>query len=78
MIEKRLIEIYNEASKYLYINQNNTNQKSKHWERYNLKKFTLDNLINFRNDEGLSSGLDDQNDTFTFKLYSLIVNRTSE
>ena len=48
MDDKRLIEIYKEASKYFYSNQNNTNQKSKHWERYNLKEFTLD--INY-NDE---------------------------
>ena len=52
MDDKRLIEIYKEASKYFYSNQNNTNQKSKHWERYNLNEFTLDNLINFRNTEG--------------------------
>ena len=52
MDNKRLIEIYKEASKYFYSNQNNTNQKSKHWERYNLKEFTLDNLINFRNTGG--------------------------
>lgn len=80
MDEKRLIEIYKEASKYFYSNQNNTNQKSKHWERYNLKEFTIDNLINFRNTGGgrLSEGLDEQNDNFTFKLYSEIINQTSE
>ena len=32
MDEKRLIDIYKEASKYFYGIQNNTNQKSKHWE----------------------------------------------
>lgn len=78
MDEKRLIDIYKEASKYFYGIQNNTNQKSKHWERYNLKEFTLDNLINFRNDGKLSGGLDDQNDNFTFKLYSEIINQISE
>ena len=78
MDEKRLIEIYKEASKYFYSNQNNTNQKSKHWEEYNLKEFTLNNLINFRNDGKLSGGLDDQNDNFTFKLYSEIINQISE
>jgi len=75
---KRLIDIYKEASKYFYVIQNNTNQKSKHWERYNLKEFTLDNLINFRNDGKLSAGLDDQNEHFTFKLYSEIINQISE
>ena len=39
---------------------------------------SLDNLVNFRNDGKLSRGLDDQNDTFTFKLYSEIINKTSE
>lgn len=78
MDEKRLIDIYKEASKYFYGIQNNTNQKSKHWESYNLKEFTLDNLINFRNDGKLSGGLDDQNDNFTFKLYSEIINQISE
>ena len=79
--EKKLIEIYKEASKYFYTNKNNTNQKSNHWERYNLKEFTSDNLINFRNhgnDERLSGGLDDQNDTFAFKVYSEVINKTSE
>ncbi len=78
MDEKKLIKIYNESSKYFYSNKNNTNQKSRHWERYNLKKFTLDNLINFRNNGRLSEGLDDQCDNFSFKLYSEIVNQTSE
>jgi len=78
MDEKRLIEIYKETSRYFYGNQNNTNQKSKHWEIYNLKKFTLDNLINFRNDGNLSAGLDDQNDTFAFNEYSEVINKTSE
>jgi putative sugar O-methyltransferase len=78
MNEKRLIDIYTEASKFFYNNNQNTNQKSKHWKKYNLKEFTLDNLINFRNDGRLSEGLDDQNDVFTFKLYSEIINKTSE
>lgn len=83
MSEKRFIEIYNQASEYFYNNRNNKNQKSKHWESYNLKKFTLDNLINFRNlnnskDSMLSAGLDDQDDAFSFKLYSEITNKISE
>ena len=78
MDKKKLIEIYNDASKYFYARKNNTLQKSKHWEKYDLREFTLDNLINFRNDGKLSRGLDDQNDTFTFKFYSEIINKTSE
>ena len=78
MDENKLIEIYKYSSKYFYSNQNNTNQKSKHWESYNLKEFSLDNLINFRNDGKLSGGLDDQNDNFTFKFYSEIINQIPE
>ena len=47
------------------------NQAVKHAgikDKYNLREFTKDNLINFRNDGKLSGGLDDQNDTFAFKL----------
>ena len=82
--EKKLIEIYKEASKYFYSNQNNANQRSIHWQSYFLEEVTLDNLINFRKghinkfDGKLSVGLDDQNDNFTFKLYSEIINQTSE
>ena len=77
-MENNLIKIYKKASEYFYGNRNNLNQKSKHWERYNLKEFTLDNLTNFRNYNKLSGGLDDQNDNFTFKIYSEIINKTSE
>ena len=78
MDKKKLIEIYKDTSNYFYSDKNNTLQKSKHWKKYNLREFTLDNLVNFRNDGKLSRGLDDQNDTFTFKLYSEIINKTSE
>jgi hypothetical protein len=39
-----------------------SNYKSKHWERYNLRKklYIKSNLFNFRNNK-LSDGLDDQN-----------------
>ena len=73
MDENKLIEIYKEASKYFYTNQNNSNQKSKHWKKYNLREFTKDNLINFRNDGKLSGGLDDQNNTFTFNRKELLL-----
>ena len=73
-----LIEIYKEASKYFYSNQNYTNQKSKHWKKYYSKEFSFDNVINFRNDRRLSEGLDDQNDNYTSKLYSKIINQIPE
>ena len=73
-----MIKIYKEASNFFYNINTNLNQKSKHWKSYNLKEFNVDNLINFRNDGRLSGGLDDQSDKFTFKIYSEIVNKTSE
>jgi hypothetical protein len=77
MYEKKLIKIYNEASKY-FNNNSNKNQKSKHWKRYDTRKFSIDNLINFRNSKKLSAGLDDHNDNFTFKFYSEVINQISE
>ena len=76
--EENLISIYEDASKYFYKNSENKIQKSKHWKRYDQKKFTLQNLINFRKDSRLSVFLDDQKDNFHFKIYSKIVNDLSE
>jgi len=44
--------------------------KSKHWERYNLKKklYKKSNLVNFRNNQ-LSQGLDDQSSLKNIKKY---------
>jgi len=78
MNEKEYIEIYKEASKFFYGNKNNKNQLSAHWELFNLKEFTADNLVNFRNKGKLSRGLDDQTDNFLFKIFAEIVNQTSE
>lgn len=76
---KRLIDIYKGASNYFYCNDNNDNQKSIHWKkRYDFKEYTLENLLNFRKDNRLSKGLDDQNNNFTFKLYFEIINQISE
>ena len=78
MSKEKLLEIFNEANNFFYSNQSNKNQKSKHWKRFDKKKFTLDNLINFRGDGNLSEGLDDQNNNFAFKTYSEISNKISE
>ena len=77
MDPKKLIEVYKEASKYFYNNKDNSEQKSKHWEMYNSREFTLDNLINFRNNQRLSRSLDDDSDS-TFKIYSEIISKVSE
>ena len=78
MNEKKLLEIYHQASDFFYNNSLNYNQKSKHWKRYNLKNFNLNNLINFRKEGNLSKGLDDQDVVFSFKIYSDIVSKISE
>ena len=77
MDPKKLIEVYKEASKYFYNNKDNSEQKSEKWEKYNSREFTLDNLINFRNNQRLSRNLDDYSDS-TFKIYSEIISKVSE
>jgi len=79
MNEKKLIDIYEQAFNYFYNDKLNINQKSKHWKKYDLRKFNLNNLINFRSShDSLSSGLDDQNEPFSFKLFADIINELSE
>ncbi len=76
---KELIEIYEEASKYFYLNKKHNNQKSTHWKKlYDFKEYNVDNVLNFRKNKILSKGLDDAYDDFTFKLYCEIINKTSE
>ena len=47
-------------------------------KRFNLADFTEENLKNFRNDSKLSRYLDDQTDSFSFRLYAKIINKISE
>ena len=79
MNEKKLIKIYEDAFNTFYNNMSNINQKSKHWKKYDLRKFNSNNLINFRSSyDSLSSGLDDQHEPFSFKIFALIINELSE
>ena len=78
--EKNLIDIYKEASNFFYTDRKNLSQKSKHWKSwYNFKNFNEDTLKNFRHSKNkLSSGLDATSNSFSFKIYSDLVNKTSE
>ena len=78
---KRLFEVFNENSQDFFNNIENKDQKSEHWKtRYRLKKFTIENLINFRSSD-LSLGLDDSAwgaDLLSFRVYAEVVNQISE
>jgi len=79
---KRLIEVFNKQSKDFYNTDKNKYQKSEHWKtRYKLKRFTIENLVNFRSND-LSQGLDDSATAvagdFPFLVYAQVVNQTSE
>ena len=78
--ELDLIKIYEDASENFYNDNKNTGQKSKHWKRYDFKKFNLDNLKNFRSKGNLSEGLDDGNTdkNFSFNIFADIVRETTE
>jgi putative sugar O-methyltransferase len=71
---QRILKIFNIAIKDLKIKKH----KSKHWEIYNSRSFKLETLKNFRSSDGLSYGLDDQDNFFSFKIYSDIVRALSE
>ena len=70
---KRLLKVFSENSKSFYKNTENKDQKSKHWKtRYRIKKFSTENLINFRSSD-LSLGLDDaagQTDLLSSRVYN--------
>ena len=77
----RLLEVFNENSQDFYKNPENKDQKSKHWKtRYRIKKFSIENLINFRSSD-LSMGLDgsaEHSGVLSFRVYAEIVNQISE
>ena len=78
MDNSELINIYDEAFNFFYNQQNNLIQKSKHWESYNVKKFTSENLENFRGPKSLSLGLDDQNNRIHFKIFYELIKKTNK
>lgn len=77
-IETYLLEVFNKSRAFFYQKENNKLQKSDHWERYDIKSFSSKALENFRKEGGLSHSLDDVKDTFSFKLYTEVVNLVSE
>ncbi|MBD1144430.1 putative sugar O-methyltransferase [Pelagibacterales bacterium SAG-MED37] len=78
MSNLELINIYKKSSSFFYNEKNNIEQKSKHWQRYSMKKFNTQNLQNFRKNGELSGGLDDASNKVSFELFSEIVNEISE
>lgn len=76
--DNRLLKVFNRASQDFYKSIDNKDQKSKHWKnRYKIKEFNKENLVNFRSSD-LSLGLDDQTDSFSFRIFAEVVNQTSE
>ena len=73
-----LIKNYETCINHFYKNDNNSEQKSKHWSYYYQLKIDEESLKNFRYENKLSFGLDDQTDSFDFKIFSKIVNEISE
>ena len=78
MNSRRLVDNYNLVLKDFYDESKKSSMKSIYWQRYNLHKFNIENLSNFRSDNGLSSGLDDQKNPLTFELFAELINDTSE
>ena len=72
-----LINNFLKTTKYFY-EKENYNQKSKHWSVYDYRKFNLENLKNFRSNNSLSVGLDDQTDEFSFKIFAKILEEIPE
>ena len=77
-IEEELIKIYEDVKEFFYQNKQNNNQKSRHWKRYDFRDFTSENLKNFRLNGKLSDGLDDKNESFSFKIFSQLVDKITE
>ncbi len=79
MTEKlNLIDVYSDAKESFYNKKENLNQKSRHWKIYDFREFNFENLKNFRSNGKLSEGLDDQNESFSFKVFANIINDISE
>lgn len=76
--DKDLISNFKDSAEYFYSKKENYSQKSKHWKVYDYRKFNLENLVNFRSNDSLSTGLDDQTDQFTFKIFAKILEEIPE
>ena len=73
---KRILKFFNIANNEIKLKYKK--EKSRHWQIYNYRNFNQETLKNFRKNGILSNGLDDQNDTFSFKIYSELVNNLTE
>jgi len=73
---KRILKPFNIANNEIKLKYKK--KKSRHWQIYNYRNFNQETLKNFRKNGILSNGLDDQNDTFSFKIYSELINNLTE
>jgi putative sugar O-methyltransferase len=73
-----LIKNFKTSCDFFYGDKLNNIQKSLHWKVYDFRDFNLENLVNFRSNNKLSDGLDDQTDEFNFNIYARIVREISE
>ncbi len=73
-----LIKNFKTSSDFFYGDKMNNIQKSNHWKVYDFRDFNLENLVNFRSENKLSDGLDDQTNEFNFSIYAQIVKEISE
>ena len=79
LTNKRLIEIFNLAHENFYSSLENNTHKSIHWKMYDERDYSLQKLINFREKEGLSVGLDDNSQlNLTAELYKKHVDLLTE
>ena len=79
LTNQRLIEIFNLAHENFYSSLENNTHKSIHWKMYDERDYSLQKLINFREKEGLSVGLDDNSQlNLTAELYKKHVDLLTE
>jgi putative sugar O-methyltransferase len=76
MNKKKILKIFNKAKKDL--ESKNKDHKSKHWKKYNQRLFDLKSLNSFRENGGLSDGLDDIDNANILKIYLQSVSKFSE
>ncbi len=74
---ERLLNIFNLANEKFYSDLGNKSAKSFHWEQYDKRVYNIKTLLNFREKEGLSVGLDDSA-LISFKSYPEYVNLLTE
>tara|TARA_B100001057_G_scaffold446093_1_gene484321 strand:- start:809 stop:1939 length:1131 start_codon:yes stop_codon:yes gene_type:complete len=73
-----LINNYKVCSNFLYKNNPDSRHRSRHWSYFYQLNIDEESLKNFRYKKKISLGLDDQTESFDFKIFAKIVNEISE